>query len=89
MGLQEAFETAFLGIILVVVILNVFSVLIPQAQGTIDNAATGAFGMGGASKTMLGLLGFFFICGFAYLLIKKTFAPDDRTRYDGTGNGAY
>ena len=71
MAFTKAVELFFVGGIISVVLLTFLSGIIPIAQETIDNAAGGVFAMGGASKLMLGMIGFVFVAGLLYAGVKE------------------
>jgi len=82
MGLTKAIEIWFVGGIMAIVLLSFLSSTVPIAQQTIDCAETGVFGMGEASKTLLGLIGFIFIATLIYMGVREAMTPEDRTRID-------
>lgn len=77
MAFTKAVEMFFAGSIIALVLLTFLSGIIPIAQETIDNAATGVFAMGAASKLMLGMIGFVFVAGLLYAGVKELIKGDD------------
>lgn len=77
MAFQKAIELFIAGIIISLVLLTILAAVVPVAQETIDNAGGTVFAMAGASKLMLGLIGFVFVAGLVYAGIKELLKGDD------------
>ena len=85
MGIMKAFELAFVGIILLIILFAFLAGTGDILFGVIDNATTAGFGMGAASKVIIGLLGFIMGAAFIYAAVKEALTPEDRTTYYGQG----
>ena len=85
MGFTKAAELMFGGIILLIILFVFLAGVGDVLFSAIDNATAAGFGMGAASKVIIGLTGFIMAAALIYAGVKEALAPDDRTQYYGPG----
>ena len=85
MGIFKAFELVFGGVILLIVLFAFLAGAGGVLFEVIDNATAVGFGMGGASKLMIGLIGFIMSAALIYAGVREALTPEDRSQYYGPG----
>ena len=83
MGFFKAAELIFGGTILLVVLFAFLAGIGGTLFEVIDNATAAGFGMGGATKVIIGLIGFIMGAALVYAGVKEAMSPDDRTQMYG------